>query len=342
MPHESQNIQTEKGVMQMTSKEVIKIIHEYLEIKETDWEFLDLEDLEMSAFNTKICQYGSDLEDTIELVQAVYVTLDNELISRASAQLDFEPEKMEELEKYLDECSEQSLIKFSLDYDEEENEYYIVAGLYIDFTKDGAEKKLTDEEYLDAILNWPIEALQEEWQELEDLFQRLLSAEEAPELRKEIRYYMEHVRLPQDYFNGQATEWEWQFTQEVLYDYAKNLSELNGLKMPYQKTDYHVSVESGDKGYTLRKITLPEPEEQPLCKEIYLMYNDDCSKQMYFTLERGETEKEYILASWDKQKKHTIYEMLTSGQRNVKGIMEEVFWGHRESLIGSRYGNMEN
>ena len=60
---------------------------------------------------------------------------------------------MEELEKYLDECSEQSSIKFSLDYDEEENEYNIVAGLYIDFTKDGAEKKLTDGEHLNAIFN---------------------------------------------------------------------------------------------------------------------------------------------------------------------------------------------
>ena len=169
-----------------------------------------------------------------------------------------------------------------------------------------------------------------------------MTAEEAPELRKEVRYYMEHVRLPQDYFNGQATEWEWQFTQEALYDYTKNLSELNGLTMPYQESDYHVSVEFSDKGYTLRKIILPEPEDPQLCKEIYLMYNDDCSKQMYFTVERGQSEKEYILGSWDKQENHSIYEVQTNDQGNVKGIMEEVFFGHRESLIGSRYGNMEN
>lgn len=326
----------------MTSKEVIKIIREYTETKEPDWEFLDLENLEMSAFNSKICQYSGDPEDTIEVLQAVCVTFENVLISRASAQLEFEPEKKEELETYLDECSKQDSIKFALNYDEEENEYNILASLYIDYSKDGAEKKIADEEYLEAIFHWPTEALQEEWQELEALFQRLVSAEEAPELRKEVRYYMEHVRLPQDYFNGQATEWEWQFTQEVLYDYAKNLSELNGLKMPYQKMDYHVSVESSNKGYKLHKITLPEPEEPQLCKEIYLMYNNDCSKQMYFTLERGQSEKEYLLCSWDNQENHSIYEVIKNGQENVKGIMEEVFFGHRELLIGSRNGNIEN
>ena len=326
----------------MTSKEVIKIMREYAETKEDDWEFLDLEDLEMSAFNSKICQYSDDPEDTIEVLQVICVTIDNVLISRASAKLEFEPEKKEELEKYLDECSKQGSIKFFLDYDEEDNEYNILAGLYIDYSKEGAEKKITDEKYLKAIFNWPMEALKEEWQGLEALFQRLMSAEEAPELRKEVRYYMEHIRLPQDYFNGQATEWEWQVTQEALYDYAKNLSELNGLKMPYQKTDYHVSVESGNKEYTLRKITLPEPEESGLCKEIYLMYNDDCSKQMYFTLERGQSEKEYFLCSWDNQENHAIYEIVKNGQENVKGIMEEVFFGHRAFLIGSRPGNIGN
>ena len=90
---------------QMTTKEVIKIISEYAETKEADWEFFDLEDLEMSAFNSKICQYSSDPEDIIEVLQAICVTTDNVLISRASAPLEFEPEKKEELEEYLEECS---------------------------------------------------------------------------------------------------------------------------------------------------------------------------------------------------------------------------------------------
>ena len=101
-------------------------------------------------------------------------------------------------------------------------------------------------------------------------------------------------------------------------------------------------MESDNKRYTLRTITLPEPEDAQLCKEIYLMYNDDCSKQMYFTLERGESEKEYLLCSWDNQENHAIHEVLKSAQGHVKGIMEEVFFGHHKLLTGSRHGDMEN
>lgn len=153
----------------MTNNDVINILRKYIETQEQEWDFYNMDDSEMAVFHLSECRYSNNLEDIINVLQTVIATLDHVLISEASAQFKFEPEKKEELERYLEECSEEGPIKFYLDYDEEENEYNIFAGLYIDFTKADAEEKLTDEEYLEAIFHWPIEALQEEWQGLEAL-----------------------------------------------------------------------------------------------------------------------------------------------------------------------------
>ena len=91
----------------------------------------------------------------------------------------------------------------------------------------------------------------------------------------EIRYTLEHRMLP-GWFYGEGQR----LTERICAD------------------------SSVDEKITVLKLTVPEPEDAPLCYRIYMIYNDGFTHVGYFTVEKGNgpvADDRHFLCSWDLQ-----------------------------------------
>lgn len=145
----------------------------------------------------------------------------------------------------------------------------------------------------------------------------------------ELRYYFEHRMLP---------NWFYEKTEgliERLMEEGSNflngamrlLCEEVGQEMKYTGEQYKVYRCKTEEEYTMICIEMPEPEVEPLCHQVYLVFSDDYQSKRYFTVERGSSLQERFLCSWDQNQSHGNYgETYEDISRTEKKIAEIFEW----------------
>ena len=95
----------------------------------------------------------------------------------------------------------------------------------------------------------------------------------------EIRYTLEHRMLP-GWLYGEGQRLTELLTERPLFVYEVlcDILKKEGLENPYRGEDFETericADSSVDEKITVLKLTLPEPEDAPLCYRIYMIYND--------------------------------------------------------------------
>ena len=134
-------------------------------------------------------------------------------------------------------------------------------------------------------------------------------ADDEPTLH-DVRYYFEHRLLPNELHNN-AAELVHFLQANGLYRLWMNFTEANNLDTFYTEDEFSLctltDVRQGENAVLIR-LTMPVPEDTPLCLRIYMYWDPDTGKTGYYTIEYdnffGDT---WFLCSWDKDGNHMDY-----------------------------------
>lgn len=120
------------------------------------------------------------------------------------------------------------------------------------------------------------------------------------------RYTFEHILMP-ELFYGQP-----KMLMEVLAEDSKNFYKTwksvckeHYIEDSYKKEDFSVTAFQVSKDVKGFEVTLPEPEESPLCYAFYFVCHKDYKKCAYYTVEKTE-QGGACLCGWTKEGGHTI------------------------------------
>lgn len=143
---------------------------------------------------------------------------------------------------------------------------------------------------------------------------------------KQVRYYFEHRLLP-----------EWLYTekekliltfaneqQKVPFLVMSDLCQREGLEMPYPEEDYQFTLYPVAENVLGGVLTLPEPEEEPLCYRVYFVFNKEFDRLAYYTLEKGQ-EEEYFLCGWDAEKTHSNYGSVDLDEEQIRAKIRKLY-----------------
>ncbi len=128
--------------------------------------------------------------------------------------------------------------------------------------------------------------------------------------RKGKLYYLEHRLLPEMFYGGDRE------TIKKLSDskyYSGVVEELN-------RKDHKEEITLKEEDFTVTggtikgtdalilKIDMPEPNEAPLCRTVYMLCSNDMQERAYYTVERYENGT-YGLCGWLAPNMHVGFEM---------------------------------
>ncbi len=123
-------------------------------------------------------------------------------------------------------------------------------------------------------------------------------------------YRFEHDVLPIMYFKYTPDFIEALSAQKenMIFGMINDLLNKKGIENPYHLEDFKVDKAIADKEKDIfgLSISFPETDEEPLCKKIYLIFNNTFERPAYFTIEAGGPFSDYnsFICSWDKDKRH--------------------------------------
>ena len=104
-----------------------------------------------------------------------------------------------------------------------------------------------------------------------------------------------------------------------------NVCEENYFLMPYNVEEYKVYFDKVGKDCKIIRIVMPEPTETPLCFEVYMIFDNQCTNGMYFTVERGESVKMRFLCAWNSEGGHGNYGECNKDTGAIKKRIAQVF-----------------
>ncbi len=134
------------------------------------------------------------------------------------------------------------------------------------------------------------------------------TAEEAAEITPhEIRYYFEHRLLPSELYENtdQLTEY---LRKNGAYVLWANFTGNNGFDVVYPEDAFGTAEFPQDDGTNVMMLSLPKPEESPLCSRVYLCWNPETGKTGYYTVELDNFFGEaWYLCSWTADGVHMDY-----------------------------------
>lgn len=130
-----------------------------------------------------------------------------------------------------------------------------------------------------------------------------------------IRYTLEHRMLPGWFYReGQRLAELLRERPLFVYEVLCDLLQKEGLENPYQaetcETEFIPVHSQGDEDITVLKLTLPEPEEEPLCYRIYMVYNSGFTHTEYYTVEKGNgptADDRNFFCGWSPKQAHLNY-----------------------------------
>ena len=151
----------------------------------------------------------------------------------------------------------------------------------------------------------------------------------------EFRYNLEHRLFPKYYFEdapaffaalfGNEDEEEPEGVDNYLFEIISDISNKCDFELPYTAAQYDLELFEIDEDTFMCKITLPEPEESPLCSHVYLMLSDDYSNKRYFTVELMEIRRKrkyYCLCEWSSSGHHNHGEVSNDITQREQKILE--------------------
>ena len=125
------------------------------------------------------------------------------------------------------------------------------------------------------------------------------TAEEMVEITPhDIRYYFEHRLLPSELYEN--TEQLIGFLrQNGIYALWANFTGNNGFNVVYPEDAFGMAEFPQEDGTNVMMLSLPKPEDSPLCSRVYLCWNPETGKAGYYTVELDSFFGEaWYLCSW--------------------------------------------
>jgi hypothetical protein len=104
--------------------------------------------------------------------------------------------------------------------------------------------------------------------------------------------------------------------------------EEEGIECPYSENQFTCRLRETDNGYFVIKITLPQPEKQLLCSQIYLVFDATFDEMHYVTIELDSMTRKrrvYFLGEWDAEQHHYNYGQAPNGVIEQEKMIEKIF-----------------
>ncbi len=126
----------------------------------------------------------------------------------------------------------------------------------------------------------------------------------------EVRYQLEHRMLP-GWFYGEGARLIGVLEQDqaFLYKVMNRLLEQEGIANPYRAEQFQATFVSVNESVMALRLTLPEPEDEPLCYELVMIFDRNYTRTGFYTIEKGSGVgvERMFLCGWDRDWSHQNY-----------------------------------
>ena len=147
-------------------------------------------------------------------------------------------------------------------------------------------------------------------------------------LEYEMRYFLEHKALPQAlrYSRAQLLASLLSGRGQAMIDfYAKAESANPSYRCPYAPEQFSTSYReyiNQNRSVFIMRIGMPEPEQSPLCRAVYVCFAGDGCEDAYFTSELT-PDGRYFLCAWGDNDIHMNY-----GEETAESFdrIAELYW----------------
>ena len=319
----------------MTKEQIVNVLTNYAKENELDCQFI--EDDEDMFFRSSL-EVDRGILQGAELEQLMIVWDDGDVISAVEFPYEFEEEFLPELEAFLDHMQEENEL-FNYAYMSDEQ----AVSVAVRYTYGDEKIEDADEEIMDVLFWAPYaemvrisqsligidegDSVEKAIAKLEESEEEYLDPSEDKEKFQRVRYCFEHELLPNIFYNdmNNLTKELLENQGYILYSIMYDICEENHFIMPYEANGYKIFNRKVADNVNIIRIIMPEPDSTPLCYQVYLAFDDACSKGTYFTVERGSNSKERFLCSWDTKGGHHNYGTCTKDTGAVEKRIVEVF-----------------
>lgn len=121
-----------------------------------------------------------------------------------------------------------------------------------------------------------------------------------------VLYTLEHRLLPQWFYKDKRV-----FVDAVvadptmIYRIVSDMLSKEGEENPYAEDAFSSMRYKLTDDVLALKISFPKPEMEPLCFCSYLVFDKECERLVYFTIEKtAEPDAEAMVCSWNKENQH--------------------------------------
>ncbi len=152
----------------------------------------------------------------------------------------------------------------------------------------------------------------------------------------ELRYYFEHQFAPNQFLHntvpflfeliGDGGE-ETRDIGAYVYHMFLKVAQKEDVSVTYSLDDFRADLWDLDDGDYMLRIDMPEPQENPQCKTIFLLFNTEFSHLGYFTLELLEKKwrrKRYVLCEWTADE-HSNYGFAPKDADEIEKMVVNLF-----------------
>lgn len=137
--------------------------------------------------------------------------------------------------------------------------------------------------------------------------------------RHGVRYMFEHGILPDLFYrDSQLLVGLILHDKNALFRIIDEIFNNENIENPYSEEDFDAyPIKISDEVIVLC-VNMPEPEEEPLCHCMYMIFNSDFDKLRYFTIERaGNDSTNYpFVCAWDADGNHLNFGRCTFEEKN--------------------------
>lgn len=161
-------------------------------------------------------------------------------------------------------------------------------------------------------------------------------------LEYETRYFLEHKALPQALHTSRAQLLSslLRGRGQAMIDFYKKAERANPTyHCPYSPEQFSMSYREYIKrvqSVLIIRIGMPEPEQSPLCRAVYICFGGDRCEDAYFTSELAPT-GQYFLCAWPTDGVHVNY-----GEATVDDFdrVADLFWEMNQNGRGAKYKSL--
>lgn len=125
--------------------------------------------------------------------------------------------------------------------------------------------------------------------------------------RHGVRYVFEHRLLPNWFYEDKdKLVGAILHDKSILFRIISDVFKEENVENPYKEEDFDAHPFKVTEEVRGLCVEMPEPEEEPLCYRVYMIFNTDFDKLWFFTIEKGnEAGENYpFVCAWDAEGSH--------------------------------------